>query len=209
MQRKKIEKKQAVLNAAIQVFARHGYHNAKMAKIAELAGVSAGSLYLYYKNKADILIAIFEQLWDTLTAQFATLTARSDLTALEKLDGIIDLIFDAFSGNPDLVIVFVNEHPLFHQKHHDFSRDRQRADQPYFARFLEAAEALVCEAQRLGTFNPNIQPRAYLHFIFGGIRWVIFQWAQAPGHGDLARIRQDIKLLTRQGTRGGKKPAEA
>ena len=56
-------KAELILNAAIAVFAEHGYHQAKMAKIAEVGGVSAGSLYLYFKNKASILSHIFEMTW--------------------------------------------------------------------------------------------------------------------------------------------------
>ena len=98
------DKKQAILDAAVTVFARYGYHNAKIAKIAEVAGVGAGSIYLYYENKADILLQIFQIAWEQVARNMITLTAREDLTAQEKLSGMVDLFFDLFSHDTALAI---------------------------------------------------------------------------------------------------------
>ena len=76
----KAEKKREILEAAVQVFAQTGYHNAKMAKIAEVAGVGAGSLYLYYRNKEDILEQISINLWEELTDKLDLLAFWKDLT---------------------------------------------------------------------------------------------------------------------------------
>ena len=95
-----------------------------MAKIAEVAGVGAGSLYLYYKNKANILSQIFDNLWQELAHKQEKMIARTDLTPLEKLDGMIDLVFDMFASNSSLALVYVTyTGKLGFQFRHDFVLD--------------------------------------------------------------------------------------
>ena len=199
MKTSKDEKKEAIIDAAIQVFAESGYHDAKMAKVAELAGVGAGSLYLYYKDKADILMKIFEHFWKQISGKFEKLMNRSDLSQVEKLDGMVDITFDMLSRNPQLVIVFVNEYPLIHRKSYGFHKEEEGFEKPYFKNFVDVSAALIVDAQKSGLFNPNIDPKAYHHFLFGGIRWLIFQWAQTPEEFSLDSLRQDVKLFVKRG----------
>ena len=59
MTSRKKEKYHAILDAALRVIAEHGYHNSQVARIAREAGVADGTIYLYFKNKEDILISLF------------------------------------------------------------------------------------------------------------------------------------------------------
>ena len=196
MKIRKNGKKQNVLDAAVQVFAQSGYHNAKMSKIAEVAGVGAGSLYLYYRNKQHILEEIFIELWQELADNLDSLTAREDLTPIEKLDAQTDLIFDRFIHNADMAIVFVTE---FHQQ----ILQEKSAVFPYIKRFMEATERLFIDGQKAGLFNPHINPRILVHFVFGGARRLLFEWAKSPEQFSLGEIRQDLKLLIRRGVLPG------
>ena len=60
------EKYQRILQAALEVFARKGFHEAKITEIAETASVGDGTIYLYFKNKDDLLISLFEVKLDTI-----------------------------------------------------------------------------------------------------------------------------------------------
>ncbi len=62
-------KERAILEAAIAVFADHGYHGARVSAIARRAGVATGSVYLYFPNKEAILLRIFDDLWSWLSHQ--------------------------------------------------------------------------------------------------------------------------------------------
>ncbi|MGE5499441.1 MAG: TetR/AcrR family transcriptional regulator, partial [Syntrophothermus sp.] len=109
MRTKEGNKEQDILESAIKIFAETGYHNAKIHKIAETAGVATGSVYVYYKNKEAILLTIFEKLWEKLFFELNTLVQKDEASPVEKLDGMIDLLFDVFIQNPSMALVFVNE----------------------------------------------------------------------------------------------------
>jgi len=105
MRVKEGNKEKDILEAAIKVFAEYGYHVAKISKIAEIANVATGSVYVYFKNKEDILLKIFANLWFELHKEFELLYKNSLLSQTEKLDGMIDLIFDVLTANRLLAIV--------------------------------------------------------------------------------------------------------
>jgi TetR/AcrR family fatty acid metabolism transcriptional regulator len=84
MRRKSGDKEKSIANAAIKVFARDGFHGAKITRIAEEAGVATGSVYLYFKNKESILKHLFSQLWQELHEAFDIAVHRTDLSAQGK-----------------------------------------------------------------------------------------------------------------------------
>jgi len=55
------DKRDAILRAATKVFAQHGYFQSQVADVAKVAGVAAGTVYLYFKSKDDLLVSIFER----------------------------------------------------------------------------------------------------------------------------------------------------
>lgn len=70
MTSKKKEKYQLIVEAALKVIAEHGYHNAQVSRIAKEAGVADGTIYLYFKNKEDILISVFREKLGELIGRF-------------------------------------------------------------------------------------------------------------------------------------------
>ena len=109
MRVKEGNKEKDILDAAVKVFAQKGYHTAKITDIAKEAGVAAGSVYLYYENKEDLLLKIFEQLWRTLYKGLKEVSDIQSISPVEKIESMVDLLFDIFAQNPSLAIVFVNE----------------------------------------------------------------------------------------------------
>jgi TetR/AcrR family transcriptional regulator, fatty acid metabolism regulator protein len=186
-------KEQSILDAAVQVFAREGYYKAKIQTIAEEAGVATGSVYLYFHNKETILHRLFDNLWQELTRQFRAIVKQPGLNPIEKLDGMIDVLFDMFSHNPSLAIVFVNEQQQFTRT------EREDVFTMYYEQFMDLGEEVVHEGMHAGIFNENIDIRVFRYFIFGGIRRLIHQWAQDPKNFQLNTIRQGIKYLVKQG----------
>jgi TetR/AcrR family transcriptional regulator, fatty acid metabolism regulator protein len=185
-------KAELIRNAAITVFAEYGYHQAKMVIIAEMAGVSAGSIYLHFKNKASLLCHIFEQTWERMIAISGELTRRSDLAPPEKLDLLIDQLFDLFHQETALARVLVNEHNTWCQLANvKFNSCLDR----YFADI----DALLGEGQQSGIFNPHIAAVTFRHVLFGGLRRLLEVWACTPDSLPMGRIRQDFKVLLKRG----------
>lgn len=197
MRLKEGNKEQDIINSAISIFAEKGFHNAKISDIAKEANVATGSVYRYFKNKEDIIIKIFEELWSKLFSEIENLTDNSSLSPLEKLDTIIDLIFDLFSDNPSLAVVFVNEqNNLILTKENKFA--------VYYNKFLDLGVAALKEGQKDASIYPSIDPEIFRHFVFGAIRNLIHMWAQDQKKYPLLKIRANIKLLIKSGIKSKK-----
>jgi TetR/AcrR family transcriptional regulator, fatty acid metabolism regulator protein len=192
MRIKEGKKEEDIIKAAVVVFAEMGYHNSKMSKIAEVAGVSTGSLYVYYKNKEQILLNIFDEVWKKLHDNLQILTERNDLNSVEKFDSMIDMIFDAFTESPSVAIVIANE-----QYH--LQSGNPEGFTVYFDKFLQLGERIVEEGTKNEVFNPNIDVKIFRHFILGGFRDLITNWAVNNEGFKLSQIRQNIKFLAKNG----------
>jgi Transcriptional regulator len=185
-------KEQAILEAATKIFAETGYHEAKISKIAEVAGIATGSIYLYFRNKDEILKKIFSLLWERLYTELNIAEKRKDLTSVEKLESMLDLIFDLFTENPSLAIVFSREHDISTIKNRD-------SEVPYFNKFIETGEKIIVEGIKNKVFNSNIEIPIFRHFLLGGIRYILHHWAENPKDFPLNVIRQNIKFLVKKG----------
>jgi TetR/AcrR family transcriptional regulator, fatty acid metabolism regulator protein len=192
MRKRKGNKEQAILDAAVKVFAQHGYHHATISSIAELAGIATGSIYLYYKNKESILLTVFNRLWTELTDGLRKTVKRSDKDPLEKLDLVIDNFFDLFIANPALATVFVNEQ-------HHLIKDKRGNVAKQYDDFLDLAEEIIREGVHEKKFNPDIDIKLFRHFITGGLRSVLRQWSEKPQTLTLHRLRQNVKYFIKHG----------
>lgn len=185
-------KEKAIIEAAIKVFAETGYHESKISKIAETAGIATGSIYLYFKNKEEILSKIFYSLWERLATDLKATQERSDLNPVEKLESMLDLIFDLFTENPSLAIVFSREHNISKIRSND-------SDIPYFGSFLETGEKIITEGVEKNVFNANINIAIFKHFVLGGMRYILHYWAENPKDFPLNLIRQNLKFFIKKG----------
>ena len=182
-------KERDIADAAVKVFARDGFHGAKITKIAKKAGVATGSVYLYFHNKESILHHLFNEIWQRIRDQLLGVVSRSDTTPKDKLEDIVDRIFALFSKNPALALVFVNEqHHLIREGTGEFMR--------YYEDFLKLGEEVVRDGVRLGQFRSDVDPRVFSNFVFGGMRQLLQLWALSQKDFPLNTIRQVIKTVT-------------
>lgn len=192
MRLKEGNKEKDIIESAVRIFAEKGFHNSKISDIAADANVATGSVYRYFKNKEDIIIKIFEELWENLFTEIKTLTKNKSLTPLGKHDTIIDLIFDMFSDNPSLAVVFVNE-----QNNIILTKDNKFA--VYYNKFLDIGVEALKEGQKNSAVYKDIDPDIFRHFVFGAMRNLIHMWAQDQKKYPLAKIRSNIKFLLKNG----------
>ncbi len=184
-------KEQAILEAAILVFAKYGYHNAKIYQIAQKAKVATGSVYVYYKNKEDLLQTIFHNMWQHLYQQLEGVTSKTELEPLEKIDSMIDFILDLFDGNPALAVVYVNEQIHMLRNKSKFTK--------YYDQFLEMGEDVVKEGINAGVFTNEINMDIFKGYIFGAIRNLVHKWAEDHEKYPINNIRKNIKYLLKNG----------
>ena len=99
------DKREAIMRAAIKVFARRGYFNAKVADIAKEAGIADGTVYLYFKSKDEILHSVFDQAMEEFIGE-----GRRELALIEKpqnkLRRIAELHLEKLGADRDMAIVF-------------------------------------------------------------------------------------------------------
>lgn len=191
MRIKEGNKREDIINAAIKVFAESGFYNAKISKIAEEANVASGSVYLYFKNKDDILHQIFKEIWDELNLKIADISQSTKLNPIQKVDGIIDSTFDVFEENPSHGIVFVNEQNHVNNTWIDF--------QKYYDGFLDYGESVIIEGIKKKIFHSDINISVFRFYVFGGIRNCIQTWAKNPDDFSISEFRIGIKSLIKNG----------
>ena len=99
-----VDKRRIILDAAVRVFARDGFHKCRVSDIADEAGVAYGLVYHYFKSKDQVLDTLFLERWEVLLEAIRH-TDATDLPAEEKLHAIAGFIIDSYRHDPDLMKV--------------------------------------------------------------------------------------------------------
>ncbi len=191
MRRRTGNKDEAILQAAVKVFAENGYHKAKIVTIAEAAGVAAGSIYLYYKNKQDLLIKIFDELWINLTAEASKITTIENLNAIEKIERLIDLFFDTFDNKPELALVFINEKQQLHKTNGNSI--------PNYDALFNNGEMLMIRGIKDELISPEIDIKTLRNFLLGGLNYLLELWARNPEEYPLPSLKMNVNHLIKKG----------
>ncbi len=192
MRTKEGNKEKDILTAAIKRFAEDGYFNAKISQIADDAGVATGSVYVYFKNKEDLLNKIFITLWSELLQNLNNILDNKSIEPAEKLSLTIDSVFSIFSANPSLATVFVNEQ-------NTVSNKGNKPFRTYYNSFLDIGEAIIKEGITAGKFSGEINLKVFRHFVFGAIRNSLSFWAISHDNISLEIIRDQSKFLLLKG----------
>lgn len=162
------EKYHRIIDAAIKVFARQGFYNSKVADVAKTADVADGTIYLYFKNKDDLLISIFEHSMD-----FFFHEVRQELEPLTspllKLHKFIELHLQLVHKNQNLAVVLQVEL----RSSHKFMKEYQAEK---FFQYLNLLEVIITEGQASNLFNPALNPQIAKRAIFGAIDELALEW---------------------------------
>src|SRR4029078_10584150 len=102
------EKRRLLLDAAVRVFARKGYHASRVGDIAEEAGVAYGLLYHYFPSKEDLLLTVFRETWRALITTIKSVEEDGD-PPREQLRKVAQILLRSWRRDPDLVRVLVLE----------------------------------------------------------------------------------------------------
>jgi len=171
---KKNKKKEIIINAAIKVFAGKGFFNSKVADVAKEAGVADGTIYLYFKNKDDLLISLFETKMEEILIRFNRIL-QQDISPPEKLEQFIQLHFQLIQEDQDLAEVFQVELRQSSKFLKDYHNQK-------FIDFLGIIEHIIREGRESGYFRPDIKINTMKIAIFGALDELAREWILNQDH---------------------------
>jgi AcrR family transcriptional regulator len=163
------DKRRLILDAAVRVFARQGFHGCRVSDIADEAQVAYGLVYHYFDSKEEILDTLFLERWDLLLAAIAEVDGRAALSPREKLHEVASFIVDSYRHDPELMKVIIVE----------VTRAANSFGRTHLAKIREAyegIEAIVRKAQEDGTFTTAVTAQFAALAFYGAIEQVLTGW---------------------------------
>jgi TetR/AcrR family transcriptional regulator, fatty acid metabolism regulator protein len=163
-----IDKRRAILDSAVRVFARQGYHATRVSDIADEAGVAYGLVYHYFRSKEAVMTELFTERWSLLLAAGDELIAR-DVPPREKLSGIAGFIIGSYRHDPELMKVIIVE---VTRAANSFGAIHL----PEISRAYDAVATIVREGQRDGVFRSEVDPDFVGMWFYGAIEQLLSGW---------------------------------
>ena len=160
------DKRRLILDAAVRVFARKGYHTCRVGDIAEEAGVAHGLLYHYFRSKEELLETIFRETWRDLLDAVRSVE-ETDETGRDRLAGIAKILLRAWRRDPDLVRVLVRE--VTRSSH--LQRRIDEIDQAF-----AGIERIIAHGQEQGEFRSDVDPRMVSYVFYGALEEILTGW---------------------------------
>jgi AcrR family transcriptional regulator len=162
------EKRRQILDAAIRVFARQGFHNCRVSDIASEAGVAYGLVYHYFDSKDQMLNEVFSERW-ALLIEASEEADRALETPREKLAQVAGFIIDSYRHDPDLMKVVIVE---VTRAANSFGRTHlSEIRQAY-----NAIEKIVADAQAQGLFRDDVDAAFASMLFYGAIEQLLTGW---------------------------------
>ena len=178
------DKREAILRAAIKVFAQKGYFSSKVADIAKEAGIADGTVYLYFKSKDEILHSIFDRAMEEFIAE-----GKREIAAIEEADGrlrrIAGLHLEKLGADRDLAIVFQVELRGSTKFMEEFSGGG-------FAEYLDIIRQTIAEGQKTGVFRQDIKPITAAKIFYGALDEMVTNWILSKRKYPLAPMADEV-----------------
>jgi TetR/AcrR family transcriptional regulator, fatty acid metabolism regulator protein len=172
------DKREAILKAATHVFARNGYFQSQVADIAREAGVAAGTVYLYFRSKDDLLVSLFER-----TMREAIAEGRAALSGIddprERLTRIARLHLERLGRDRDLAVVFQVE---LRQS----TKFMERFSSSYLREYLGQIRDTLAHGQASGHFRRDVNPTIAAKIFFGALDEMATNWILSKRRYSLA-----------------------
>jgi len=173
-----------ILEAAVKVFARQGFHQATIAQIAKEAGVADGTIYLYFKNKDDILVQIFSYRTRQVFDRFQAEVEKAD-NSLDKLRNLIRRHLTEFQRDRDMAVVYLVE-----------THQNSRLAESQIREMSQMYQDLISDIVELGQQEASIRKDLYVglvkRFILGAVDEVINTWLHSEKQYDLVSMADPL-----------------
>jgi TetR/AcrR family transcriptional regulator, fatty acid metabolism regulator protein len=163
-----IDKRRQILDAAIRVFARQGFHSTRVSDIADEAGVAYGLVYHYFKSKDEVLNELFSERWSLLLAAIEEADSE-DASPRDKLEAVAGFIVDSYRHDPELMKVIIVE---VTRAANSFGRTHL----PEIRRAYDSIAKIVAEGQEADAFRRDIDPTFASMSFYGAIEQLLSGW---------------------------------
>ena len=178
------DKYQRIMEAAVKVFAEQGFFQSTVAQVAKEAGVADGTIYLYFKNKDDILVQFYQYKTKQVFDRFRQAVDQED-TALGKLRNLIRMHLEEFQKDPNMAIVYQVE-----------THQQRRLAQDPIKEMSKMYRDIISEVVELGQEEGTIRRSLYMglvkRLINGAVDEVINAWIHTGGNYDLASMADPL-----------------
>jgi TetR/AcrR family transcriptional regulator, fatty acid metabolism regulator protein len=162
------DKRRLILDAAVRVFARQGFHACRVSDIADEAGVAYGLVYHYFASKDEILDTLFLERWEVMLELIREVDGEP-IPVREKLQAIASFIIESYRHDPDLMKVIIVE----------VTRAANSFGDTHIGTIREAYEligGMITKAQADGVFKPEIEARFAAMAFYGAIEQLLTGW---------------------------------
>jgi TetR/AcrR family transcriptional regulator, fatty acid metabolism regulator protein len=166
--RKGADKRRLILDAAIRVFARRGFHHCRVSDVADEAGVAYGLVYHYFKSKEEILNTLFLERWQIMLDAIAEIDGK-DLSARDKLYEVAGFILDSYHHDPDLMKVIIVE---VTRSAHSFGAAHLETIQEAYTGIAQIVEG----GREEGLFKSDIPAQFAAMCFYGAIEQLLSGW---------------------------------
>jgi TetR/AcrR family fatty acid metabolism transcriptional regulator len=198
---RKDDKRQRILDAATKVFAKKGYFAARVSDVAKKAGIAGGTIYLYFRNKEDILVSLFD---DVMKEHIER--GREELHGLAgagaKLHAIAARHLRLLGQNEDLAVVFQVE---LRQS----TKFMERFTASWFHDYLQLLNDVIAEGQRDGTLRADVPRKLVVKALFGALDEMVTSWILGRKDYDLGELAAPVVDLFLRGAQAPNKALEA
>jgi AcrR family transcriptional regulator len=188
------DKRRQLLDAAVRVFARKGFHASRVGDIAEEAGVAHGLLYHYFKSKDHVLEAVFHENWSVLVARIESVE-ETDESAADQIRHIAAIVLRTWLHLPDVVRVVIQE----------FGRSPELAERiGELTRPIEVLQRVIARGVERGEFRADIDPAFAATVVYGSIDELLTAWVLGrlpSAEEDVLKAEQTLLDVTLLGLR--------
>lgn len=185
------DKYHRILEAAVKVFAEQGFFQSTVSQIAKEAGVADGTIYLYFKNKDDILVQFFSYKTKQVFARFREDVDKAD-NAIDKLRNLIRRHLEEFQSDRNMAVVYQAE---THQKSRLVEKQIKEMSKMYF----DIVSEIIEQGQEDGAIRKDLYLSLVKRFILGAVDEVINTWLHSGGNYDLASMADPLVELFLKG----------
>ena len=182
--RKDNEKYHRIIEAATKVFAKNGFYQSRIAQIAKEAGVADGTIYIYFENKDDILISLFEEQMKAVLDNMALQISKTDDPA-EKLERFASTHLGLIEMNKDMAEIIQVELRQSGKFMKEYKNER-------FMEYLDIIGDIIIEGQKNGLFKEDVIPGVAKRAFFGALDEVSRFWVLS------SRKQYDTRTVARQ-----------
>ena len=183
------ERKKQILDAAMAVFSRMGFHKARMDDIVEESGLSKGTLYWYFKSKDDIIIALLKYFFEREFTDLETILHGEEPVS-DRLKTFVEFTMEDVRRMLDLLPLTFEFYALSLRQEsiHQFIKD-------YFHRYMEALDPVIQEGINQGEFQP-VNARDVTIALGAIVEGTLLLWIYDPDSIDISHHAQtSLKFL--------------